>query len=88
MSINLTPAQIEWLGGIAAERGYASLDEAAQAVIAEAMAGLPNGFEEPQDELVIPLLDEARNHLQNGGDIPLAAFSAAMDQHMAKLKNQ
>lgn len=86
MTINLTPQQIAWLQQFAAERGLASLDEAAQTVIAQVM--LTDEFEEPDPEWVIPLLDEARAELARGEGIPLEEFSRRMDAHMAKLRDK
>ena len=88
MTINLTADQIAWLKHIAAERGYASLDAAAQAVIGDAMAGIPPGFEEPDPEWVIPLLDEARAEFARGEGIPLEEFRRHMNEHMAKLRDK
>ncbi len=85
MTINLTADQISWLKHIAAERGYATIDEAAQAIITDAMAGIPQGFAEPDPEWVVPLLDEARAELERGQGIPLDDFRKHLRKRIDEL---
>lgn len=65
MTVNLTPQQIAWLEQLKAERGFATIDEAAQAIVAEAML-----HAEPLDlddlSWAKPLVDEALADLEAG----------------------
>ena len=85
MTINLTNEQISWLKQIASERGYATIDEAAQAVIGDAMAGIPPGFEEPDPVWVVPLLDEARAELERGEGISLEEYQKHLRKRIKEL---
>ena len=65
MTVNLTPQQIAWLEQVKAERGFASIDEAAQFYLAQAMLNA-----EPLDlddlSWAKPLVDEALADLEAG----------------------
>jgi hypothetical protein len=74
MTINLTPQQIAWLQSFAAERGFASIDEAAQFVMAEAMQFA--GMEEPDPAEIMTLLEEADRDFAEGRTISGEDFRA------------
>ena len=87
MTINLTPSQIAWLKELASERGYASLDEAAQAIVAEAMLHSED-IDLDNLDWVKPLLDEAREDIAQGRVISGDEFHAHMDARIARLKGK
>lgn len=66
MTITLTATQMAWLERFAAEQGFATLDEAAQALIAQAMMSPPPGFEDPDPQWVIPLIEDAEKDIVEG----------------------
>lgn len=87
MTINLTPQQISWLEAFAAERGFTSVDEAAQFLIDEAIAG----EELDLDDLswAKPYLDEAETEIARGAKpISLDVFRQHLAAHMAKLRTK
>lgn len=88
MTVNLTPQQIAWLEQIKAERGFASIDEAAQAIVADAML-----HAEPLDlddlSWAKPLVDEALADLEAGVQtIPLADMLASLERRATALDNK
>lgn len=90
MTINLTPAQMAWLKAYAAEHGIATLDEAAQTLIAQAMLAAQHeaGYPDLDDlDWVKPLLEEARAEFDKGRGSGLDEFETRMDAHVSKLRN-
>lgn len=77
MTINLTPQQIAWLQAFAAERGFASVDEAAQFLIGEAIADAKTvGLDDLDPDEVKRLLEEAERDIAEGRMISGEAFKA------------
>ena len=88
MTITLTPAQIKWLEAEVAAGRFASLDEAAQSIIAAHLAGETETGEVDLDDLdwVKPLLDEAREDVARGNVVSHEEFNAHVDAVIAKLR--
>ncbi len=82
MTITLTPAQIHWLETEVAAGRFASVDEAAQAIIAERMAtdGEAGAIDTDDLDWVVPLLDEARAGVTRGEVMTLDEFEARADK--------
>lgn len=84
MTINLTPEQIAWLEKQVAGGSFASLDEAAQFYIGDAIA---HAGEINLDDLdwAKPLIEEARAEIARGEGIPLADFKAHLRKRAGEL---
>lgn len=81
MTIALTSEQKRWLEAAVADGRFASIEEALEA----ALVGLMTA-DEPADDTIKPLLDEARQAAANGDSISLEDFkvSAAQRWHRPK----
>jgi antitoxin ParD1/3/4 len=88
MTITLTRAQLEWLEAEVAAGRFASVDEAAQAIIAERMAEQPEAGDLDLDDLdwAKPLLDEAREDVARGRTVTLEEFNSQIDKIRAELR--
>ena len=84
MTINLTPEQIAWLQQRVADGSFASLDEAAQFFMGDAIA---HAEEIDLDDLewAKPLVDEARAEIERGEGIPLVEFKAHLKKRISEL---
>jgi Arc/MetJ-type ribon-helix-helix transcriptional regulator len=79
MTINLSPSQIEWLEAEVAAGRFASIDEAAQAIVNDDMV------RETADRAgdigwAKPLLDDARAQIARGELVELETFNGQVDQ--------
>jgi antitoxin ParD1/3/4 len=88
MTITLTPIQIRWLEAEVAAGRFASIDEAAQAIIEQRMAEEALAGEIDVDDLdwVKPLLDEAREGVARGETISHEEFKARAARKIAGLR--
>lgn len=88
MTITLTPAQIRWLEAEVAAGRFASVDEAAQAIIEQRMAAEAEAGEIDLDDLdwVKPLLDEAREGVARGEVISHAEFKSHVAGILCRLR--
>ncbi len=88
MTITLTPTQIRWLEAEVAAGRFASVDEAAQAIIDQRMADEGIAGEIDLDDLdwVKPLLDEARAGVARGEVISHQEFKAHVAGIVSRLR--
>ena len=85
MTINLTPQQIAWLQAFAAERGFASVDEAAQFLIGEAIRDVED-LDLDNLDWVKPYIDEAEEDIKRGAKlITLEEFKAHLKKRIEEL---
>lgn len=88
MTITLTRAQIEWLEAEVAAGRFASVDAAAQAIIAERMAenAEADGIDLDDLDWTKPFLEEALKGIARGETITLDEFNAEMTRLRAELR--
>jgi antitoxin ParD1/3/4 len=87
MTINLTPEQIAWLQQRVADGSFASLDEAAQFFMGDAIA---HAEEIDLDDLewAKPLVDEAEKEIAEGKTIPAETVFAELRRRRTERRDK